>query len=223
MSSYEMMDENEMLENSEMPENNEMMENNEAAGQEQRGEAMGLGYSAYGERPRYSHAPYSEGWEGRRRTDPRREAREAATREWYTRTRNGHKEKLERAKFGLEPIPKEVMGGRTETGAEQRKEAAEGGEANGERTAADYERELRKWTERYFTGHRSWAEELKKKRMEGKAKETAEQTEGGEAMGYSSGYWKHELECAIANGNEIAAKNAKKNYASALVREGKYK
>ena len=42
-------------------------------------------------------------------------------------------------------------------------------------------------------------------------------------MGYSSGYWKHELECAIANGNEIAAKNAKKNYASALVREGKYK
>ena len=155
MSSYEMMDENEMLENSEMPENNEMMENNEAAGQEQRGEAMG--YSAYGERPRYT-TWYSDG-------------REAPSREYYTRTRNGHKEMLERAKFGLEPIPKEVMGGRTETGAESRKEAAE----------------------------------------------------GGEAMGYSSEHWKHELKCAIANGNEIAAKNAKKNYASALVREGKYK
>lgn len=43
--------------------------------------------------------------------------------------------------------------------------------------------------------------------------------EGGEALGYSSEYWKHEMEVALKNGNRIAYENYKRNYSHAVVRE----
>lgn len=48
--------------------------------------------------------------------------------------------------------------------------------------------------------------------------EQQEMDEGGR-LGYSSEYYKHEMASAIKNGNEIAYKNAEKNYAKALVKE----
>lgn len=49
--------------------------------------------------------------------------------------------------------------------------------------------------------------------------EQAEMDEGAEKLGYSSSYYEHEMERALANGNEIAYKNAKNNWAKAKVRE----
>ena len=51
--------------------------------------------------------------------------------------------------------------------------------------------------------------------------EELRETEGmeQEAVGYSSNYYKHEMEVALKNGNKIAYDNAKSNWANAKVRE----
>ena len=51
------------------------------------------------------------------------------------------------------------------------------------------------------------------------APENHEAPEPTTELGYSSEYYKSEMARAIKNGNEIAYKNAEKNYAKALVRE----
>lgn len=43
--------------------------------------------------------------------------------------------------------------------------------------------------------------------------------ETGEALGYSSEYYKHQMESAIASGNKIAYENARRAYSRAVVRE----
>lgn len=43
--------------------------------------------------------------------------------------------------------------------------------------------------------------------------------ETSEALGYSSEYYKHQMEAAIVSGNKIAYENAKRAYAKAAVRE----
>lgn len=43
--------------------------------------------------------------------------------------------------------------------------------------------------------------------------------EADETLGYSSEYYKHRMENAIASGNKIAYENAKRSYAKAVVRE----
>lgn len=41
----------------------------------------------------------------------------------------------------------------------------------------------------------------------------------GERLGYSSDYYKHEMEAAVKNGNKIAYENAKNNYAREVAKE----
>lgn len=49
--------------------------------------------------------------------------------------------------------------------------------------------------------------------------EQQEMDEGAKKMGYSSNYYMHEAERAIANGNDIAYKNAMKHYAHEKAKE----
>lgn len=54
---------------------------------------------------------------------------------------------------------------------------------------------------------------------EEEAAEQQEMDEGAEIVGYSSSYYEHEMERALANGNRIAYDNARNNWAKAKVRE----
>ena len=54
---------------------------------------------------------------------------------------------------------------------------------------------------------------------EQEAQEQREMNEGISKLGYSSAYYKHKMETALANGNKIAYDNARKAWAKKVVEE----
>lgn len=91
------------------------------------------------------------------------------------------------------------------------------------RNSRNGHREMVEWSNYYKRGNTSKASETVGTSSEVSETDTpserVEATEGDETVGYSSDYYKHQMERAIANGNSIAYSNAKNNYAKAKVRE----